>query len=105
MPTPAQAVCGMVTGPVLQFYNTKDELRDRRLLPHVMWTIAQCAGTVGCLLSNWVFVHQNSFMVSIQIDVCTYRSSRSKSAYFHHISYFMHLPPCDDRSVTKVRKE
>lgn len=41
--------CGTL-GPLLQYYSTMDAYPERRLLPHLLWTIGQACGTVGCFI-------------------------------------------------------
>ena len=39
-----------LTAPFLHYYNTRSNHLKREFLPHLLWTVAQLSGTVGCFV-------------------------------------------------------
>lgn len=44
------AVAVFLTAPFLHYYNTRSDHLKREFLPHLLWTVAQMSGTVGCFV-------------------------------------------------------
>ena len=43
-------VAVFLTAPFLHYYNTRSDHLKREFLPHLLWTVAQMSGTVGCFV-------------------------------------------------------